>query len=48
MGIRAKELKHIVITGDLGGGGAASAVYYAAAGMTLGLTGRDRGRLEAV
>ncbi len=48
MGIRAKELKHIVITGASGGIGAALAQHYAAPGRVLGLTGRDQGRLEAV
>lgn len=48
MGIRARNLKNIVITGASGGIGRALAVYYAAPGVTLGLTGRDEGRLAVV
>jgi len=48
MGTRAKDLKNIIITGASGGIGAALAVHYAAPGVTLGLTGRDQGRLDAV
>lgn len=40
--------KIIIITGASSGIGAALALYYAGAGIALGLTGRDAARLEAV
>lgn len=39
---------NIVITGASSGIGEALAMHYAAPGITLGITGRDAGRLEAV
>lgn len=40
--------RNIVITGASSGIGAALAIYYAAPGVWLGLTGRDQDRLQAV
>jgi short-subunit dehydrogenase len=42
------EFRNIVITGASSGIGAALARHYARQGVTLGLIGRDRARLEAV
>jgi short-subunit dehydrogenase len=42
------KFRHIVITGGSSGIGEALALYYAAPGIRLGLTGRDAGRLGAV
>ena len=46
MGVRALNLKTIVITGASGGIGAALAAHYAGPGRILGLHGRDGARLE--
>lgn len=48
MGVKAKDLKTIVITGASSGIGAALAIHYAGPGRVLALHGRDAGRLEAV
>ncbi|MCB9977087.1 MAG: SDR family NAD(P)-dependent oxidoreductase [Rhodospirillales bacterium] len=48
MGLAAKDLKTIVITGASSGIGAALAQHYAGPGIVLGLTGRDEARLASV
>lgn len=47
MGVKAKGLKTIVITGASSGIGAALAIRYAGPGRVLALHGRDAARLEA-
>jgi short-subunit dehydrogenase len=44
----SSNFHNIIITGASSGIGAALARHYAASGVTLGLVGRDQGRLEAV
>lgn len=47
MGVKAKGLKTIVITGASSGIGAALAIHYAGPGRVLAVHGRDAARLEA-